>query len=201
MRLGGKRLHTGKLPLLPIFLAGLVLGIIIMNLGKSLLLEDTGLMDEYTLYHMKYMTVDGNALFFYCLRERLKNVAFLAVMATTYLGLAVISGMVLWYGAAAGMFLTAVVLRYGMKGILLAVTGVFPQYLFYVPAVIILMVWGEQLCRSIYFKNTQRLEEGGYSRLSRRLLQLGLVIIVVIIGCVLESYVNPSLLAKLLKIF
>ena len=35
---------------MPVFFIGMVVGILILNLGKSTLLEETGLFDEYTLY-------------------------------------------------------------------------------------------------------------------------------------------------------
>ena len=56
MKIAGKG-FSGRLKLLPVFCAGLLAGIVIMNLGKSILLENTGLFDEDTLYHIKYMTV------------------------------------------------------------------------------------------------------------------------------------------------
>ena len=201
MRIGGKRVRMGRLPLLIIFLAGLILGVLLMNACKGLLLDNTGLLDEYSLYHMKYMTVDGNALFIYVIKQRMSDVVFMAVMATTYLGLAVISGMLLWYGTAAGMFLSAAVIRYGMKGVLFALTSVFPQYLLYVPAMICLMTCCEQTCRSIYFKNSLSPQDSVRGTIPKRLLQLAVISAVVITGCALESYVNPHLLSSLLKIF
>ena len=68
-----------------------------MNIGKSILLDKTGVFDEEVLYHMKYMTVDCNALFYYVLRKRLLTVLILAVLSTTYLGMAVCVGAALWY--------------------------------------------------------------------------------------------------------
>lgn len=186
--------------MLPLFLAGLILGIAAMNLGRSLLLENTGLLDEYSLYHMKYMTVDSNTFFLFVLKERLGCVALLAVMATTYLGLAVTGGFLLWYGAAAGMYLSALVLRYGIKGIFFALTGMFPHYLLYVPAMLCILIWCEGTCRSIYFQGGVQPADGGM-RIPGRLLRLGVLVMVVIIGCALESYVNPSLMYGLLKIF
>nr|WP_318683615.1 stage II sporulation protein M [uncultured Acetatifactor sp.] len=197
--ISGKYLQRGKLPLLPIFLAGFLAGILIMNMGKSILLENTGLLDEYALYHMKYMTVNSNALFYYVLKQRLGTLIMLAVFATTYLGLAVCVGAVLWYGAAAGAFLSALVIRYGLKGILFALTGVLPQYLLYVPAMLAMLLWCESLCRSIYFRNTA-FQEGNHS-LPKRLIHLAVITAIVIIGCFLESFVNPHLMSALLKIF
>ena len=170
-----------------------------MNIGKSILLENTGLLDEYALYHMKYMTVNSNALFYYVLKQRLGTMLLLAVFATTYLGLAVCLGAVAWYGMAAGAFLSALVIRYGLKGIFFAVVGVFPQYLLYVPAMLAMLFWCEKMCRNIYFQNGIY-QEGSVSLL-KRLLNLVVIFCVVILGCFLESYINPHLMSGLLKIF
>ena len=183
-----------------------------MNMGKSILLEKTGLLDEYTLYHMKYMTINSNALFYYVLRQRLGTLFVMAVFATTYLGLAVEIGVVLWYGLAGGSFLSALVIRYGLKGVLFAVTGMIPQYLLYVPAMVLLLFWCENVCRSIYFRHTVYGENDGHGIRRNipllqkrtpiiRLLLLGGIAVLVIMGCMLESYVNPFLLSSLLKVF
>ena len=58
MRIVGKQIPSGGKKLVPVFCAGILAGFFIMNLGKSILLENTGLFDEDTLYRMKYMTVD-----------------------------------------------------------------------------------------------------------------------------------------------
>ena len=152
MRIGRYRIYEGRLPLVTIFMAGLFVGIFFMNFGKSILLENTGLLDEYTLYHMKYMTVDSSALFYYVLRQRLSRIIILAVLSTTYLGLAVCIGISFWYGMCAGAFMATTVLRYGIKGILLVVTGIFPQYLIYVPAMIAMLLW----CQKLYTSGMRR---------------------------------------------
>jgi len=199
MQFGVKRIRTGRIPYLPLFIVGLMLGTIVMNAGKALLLEGTGLLDEYTLYQMKYMTVDSNALFVYVLGQRMKVAAILVIMATTYLGLIVSGGVVFWYGMSTGMFLSAVVIRYGLKGILFALIGIFPQFLFYVPAVVILIVWCEDTCRSIYFRGG--ITDGIRRLLPKKLLQLLIIVSIMAAGCILESYVNPYFVSKLLKIF
>lgn len=191
---------SNGMPLGSIFLAGLVAGIIVMNVGKSILLDNTGLLDEYTLYHMKYMTIDSTALFCYVLRNRLKNVFVLGILATTYLGLAVCAGAAFWYGMSFGAFLTALVLRYGLKGVFFALAGLFPQYLLYAPALAALLAWCEQTNRSIYFRNYSGKEEGKHI-LPGRILKFLLILFVVIVGCMLEGFCNPYIMTALLKIF
>lgn len=195
------RMHKGRLPLGPIFLAGVLAGMLMMNLGKSILLENTGLLDEYTLYHMKYMTVDSSALFYYVLCLRMKTAITLAILATTYLGLVVCAGATFWYGLSAGAFLSAAVIRYGLKGILFACVGILPQYIVYVPAFVILLMWCETLNRSIYFRNSSVTEGNGTVPWFKRVAQLLLILGVLLLGCLLESFANPGLLEKFLKIF
>jgi hypothetical protein len=184
-----------------LFVIGLFIGIVCMNLGKSLLLEKSGLFDESSLTQMKYMTVDGNYLFGYVLVERFSTIAFLILLSTTYIGIFALCGAVLWYGVSAGMFLSALSIRYGIKGILLALTGIFPQYLLYVPALITLLIWSEQLYRSLH--TTASVTPGLESRalLLRRLLTLLIIVGVIFTGCLLESYVNPFLVRKFLQVF
>ena len=45
--------------------------------------------------------------------------------------------------------------RYGIKGILLGIVSIFPHYLCYLPAMILLLRWCEDMHRSIYFTITQ----------------------------------------------
>ncbi len=199
MKIAGKG-FSGRLKLLPVFCAGLLAGIVIMNLGKSILLENTGLFDEDTLYHIKYMTVEGSALFSYVFRKRIITVMILAMLATTYLGLAVCMGTAFWYGMSAGGYLTALALRYGLKGILLALAGVFPQYLLYVPALMALLAWSESLFRGIYSRSgTETVEDRGF--LIKKLGWLLAILGAVLAGCFLEAYVNPRLLLGYLQVF
>jgi uncharacterized membrane protein SpoIIM required for sporulation len=170
-----------------------------MNIGRTKLLGEAGLLSEESLYHMKYMTVDKNALFWYVAGMRLKKVVILAVLATTYLGLAAVCAAIIGCGVTAGMFLSAAFLQYGAKGLLLVLASVFPQFLLYVPALFFLFKWCEQICRGIYFEKNLRL--AGRNALLAKLMQLLGIVAVAITGCVLESYVNPILVKKLLKIF
>ena len=201
MRLGRYRTKNGKIPLATIFVAGLFLGMLILNFGKSILLDNTGLLDEYTLYHMKYMTVDSSALFYYVLRNRLVRVLGLAVLSTTYLGMAVCVGCVFWYGMCSGIFLSAAVIRYGIKGILLVLAGIFPQYLIYVPMMIFLLLWCQRLYRMIYVEknSVSGLDKSRF--LPKVILELGGVLLALLAGCVVESFLNPYLVIGLLKIF
>lgn len=199
MRITGLGMKEARLPVLPIFCISFVAGILVMNIGKSILLENTGLFDEYTLYTMKYMTVDSNALFSYVLRERLVRLLILTVLSTTYLGLAVCVGTVIWYGTSAGAFLAALTLRYGIKGIFLAVVAVFPHYLIYVPVLLALLAWCETLYRCIYGRTVDFGEDKAF--LPKKLIRLAAIFGAAVVSCLLEAYVNPLILLSYLRVF
>ena len=201
MRINRYQLHDGKLPLLSIYMAGVLVGILIMNLGKSILLTDTGLLDEYTLYHMKYMTVDSSALFYYVLRLRIKTFVMLVILATTYLGMVICVGTAFGYGLSTGAFVSALLVRYGLKGIVFAVLSVFPQYLLYIPSMTTLLLWCERLNRNIYFKSGLILESNGPMPTPKRIVQLLVILGGILLGCVAESFMNPKVMEWLLNFF
>lgn len=144
-------LPAGKLPLHFLFLTGFVVGLFAVYFGRGILLNRAGMLDEDTLYRMKYMTVDSSILFWYVLCKRCRNFLVLIIMATTYLGWIFCGGVTVKYGFSVGFFLSTAVFRYGIKGILLGIVSIFPHYLCYLPAMILLLRWCEDMHRSIYF--------------------------------------------------
>lgn len=200
MQIAGKYIPTGSRKLLPVFCVGMLAGILTVSIGRSVFLEETGLFDKYILSGMKHMNVDNSALFYYVLRKRMVLILIAAVLATTYLGYAVCVGTAAWCGMSVGTYITALVLRYGLKGLLLAAAGMFPQYLLFIPAVLLMLGWCEGLYRGIYSRSSGT-EAVGRSFVIKKLGWLGVIGAVVAAGCFLESYVNPPLLLGYLKIF
>ena len=185
MRIAGFRIKTVKIPVLPIFGVGALVGIVTMSVWKDVLLENTGLFDEYTLYNMKYMSVDSNALFSYLLRERVLGLLILAVLSTTYLGWVACLGATAWYGMAVGAFFSSLMLRYGIKGIFLAFIAIFPHYLIYAPAMLAMLGWGESLYRGIYHRTI--LPEESKSYFLKKLGGLAIILLAMAAGCLLEA--------------
>lgn len=192
-------LPAGKLPLRFLFLIGFGIGLFAAYFGRRIWFQTTGILDEDTLYRMKYMTVDSGVLFAYVLCKRCRNFFVLIIMATTYLGLVFCGGITVKYGFSIGFFISSAVYRYGIKGLLLGIVGAFPQYLCYVPAILLLIRWCEDLHRSIYFYHN--ITGQGKKSLPGRLGKLALILMVLIFGCILECFVNPVLLKGFLQFF
>ena len=189
----------GKLPLRLLFLSGFVAGVMIVCLKRNKILQKTGLLEEDTLYQLKYMTVDSSALFWRVLWTRGRECVMLGIMATTYLGLAACSVMTIRYGWSMGFFLSTAMLRYGVKGMLLGIVTVFPHYLVYVPLMVRLLRCCEDIHRRIYFY--QNTAGQGKRSLPGSIGRAVLLFAAFLLGCALESYVNPVLLQGFLKFF
>lgn len=192
-------LPAGKLPLRFLFLIGFGIGLSAAYFGRGIWFRTTGILDEDTLYRMKYMTVDSGVLFAYVLCKRCRNFFVLIIMATTYLGLVFCGGITVKYGFSIGFFISTAIYRYGIKGLLLGIVGAFPQYLCYVPAILLLIRWCEELHRSIYFYHN--ITGQGKKSLPGRLGRLALILMVLVFGCILECFVNPVLLKGFLQFF
>lgn len=199
MKWNRSMLPAGKLPLHFLFLTGFVVGLFAVYFGRGILLNRAGMLDEDTLYRMKYMTVDSSILFWYVLCKRCRNFLVLIIMATTYLGWIFCGGVTVKYGFSVGFFLSTAVFRYGIKGILLGIVSIFPHYLCYLPAMILLLRWCEDMHRSIYFYHHTTGQ--GKKSLPGRLGKLALIWIVLVFGCLLECFVNPALLKGFLQFF
>lgn len=200
MQIYAGRVYFGKNRFLTLFLIGMAAGFLFLNLGKSALSGQTGMFDAYTLYGMKNMTVDCGALFCYVLRKRFVFLLCVAALATTRPGYGICLGTALWCGAVSGAFPAVLFLRYGLKGLLLTGVALFPQYLVYLPVFVLMLEWSADLHRTIYAGTATTEKEARSFRL-RKLGLLGILAALTLLGCLLESYVNPSLLLGYLKKF
>lgn len=178
---------------------GFFVGILFLNLGRTILMEETCLFDRETLTNLKYMVLDEELLFFYVLRKRLWFLVLFTLLATTYLGRIACKLVITWFGFALGMMLAALSLRFGLKGQVLAVVWMFPHFLVYVPVTWLFLLWCENLNNVIYRKRT--IAVGELRFVLFRGIQFLLFAAAMTFGCMLEGYVGSRVLIGYLKIF
>lgn len=186
-----------------LFLIGFFMGILIVNLGHDTWIRNGGLLGAEMVNRLKNSRPDGESLVGYILRHRLSAVCVLGLVSTTIVGMPALCAYICYTGLAAGCLLSVAVVRYGIRGILLIAGVLFPQAILLVPAYIGLFLWAANVNQILYAPRTQ-LE--GYERFGRRFyvkksVQMAGITAVVIIGCLLESYVNPDIIHFILKIF
>lgn len=202
MRLLSRQERAGAGGWLLPFLIGFLLGVIVLVINTDSFLKGSGLLDEYTLGRLKYMQINQNAFFLYVLKKRLAPLWLLMLVSSTFLGLAALYGYTAWLGFCCGVLLSTGVIRYGMKGILLVVSGCLPHFILYAPAFLMLLYLGREVCIKLYFPHRDLSGAAGRKTvLLQWIFRFLFINIVVIIGALLESYVNPVLVTKILNIF
>ncbi len=186
-----------------LFMIGLFIGILIVNAGHDTWIVDSDLLGTEMILRLKNSVPAGEGLFGYVLRHRLFTLCMLALLSTTMIGLPVVCVYICYMGLSAGCLLSVAVIRYGIRGLLLVAAGLLPQAFCLIPAYIGLFIWAVSLNRTLYAPRTYL---DGYERYSKQFYlkkgtQIVAVAAVVIMGCLLESYVNPKILHFILKIF
>ncbi len=186
-----------------IFFGGIIFGAILMNLGAAFFLGDDGIFNLPSLNRIRYLKVDSSSFLPYVIGQRIKPFLFLLLISATSFGTAAAYLLVAWQGIATGMLMTAAVIRFGIKGILLILAGIFPQYLLLFPAGIMMLVWCCQNCSVRYNPGKSLWPVYGNRRkqLWHQMTALIWILCVVLIACVLECYVNPILMTDVVKIF
>lgn len=186
-----------------LFLGSFLLGILIMNMGNEILLGDAGIFNTASMNRLKYIEINEGKFFAYVLRQRLGGCIVLLILSTTTLGLVSAYGVVLLQGMMTGMLMTAAVIRYGIKGLLLILGGMFPHQCLLIPGGAMMLGW----CLENYYwfhrygKGTIPYFRSRRQQLFHQGILLLWILLVMLIGCVLESYVNPILISDLIKVF
>lgn len=186
-----------------VFCMGFFLGILIMNFGSNRFLKDGNLMDMAALSRMRYMEIDGGSFLLYELPRRFKLFLLLFLFSTTCFGIALSYLCIAWQGILTGIIMTAVVMKFGLKGIVLIFAGIFPQHFLFVPAVVMMLCWCCETCSTLYFPE-KTMWHLYHDKRKEYVHQAGMLIWIfcmVIIGCILECYVNPILVSDIVQLF
>jgi hypothetical protein len=168
-------------------------GILFTNFfGKTYVLG-IGVLGEYFLIHFQYTKINYNQLFFYIFQERFKFLFIILILGITNIGIPVICGFFLWIGFTGGVFLSVAILKFGLKGLAVSIAGVIPHFLVYVPLFIIYAdkVMDKKLTQKIKYK-----KENVKADILFVLIGIGLWMI----GILMESYLNPPILKKMIEI-
>lgn len=186
-----------------LFLGSFLLGVVVMNMGNEMLLSENGIFSNASIGRLQYIEIDSNGFFQYVLKHRMGEGVVLMILSATGFGLISVYACIIWQGILAGMTVTTAIIRYGIRGLLLLLGGMFPHQLLLIPVKIMLLGWCYENCCRLHFpgKYMQPYYKSGKQQYLRQAIGILWIGVVIIIGCILESYVNPILISDLVKIF
>lgn len=185
------------------FLVGMCIGIVAANMFCDAYQDQVMILSNYLLQKYPTAEIDAQRLFVYCIQIRLMPVLYIGIFSLTIFGGCYVTVYLIWLGFSFGALLSAATLRFGLRGILLCLAGMFPQFLIYVPVMAGALYFGNGLYRKLYIENDSGVSAGIGRRsfFIRYALVFCILFIVSIIGVCLESYVNPIILKKVLNLF
>lgn len=183
-------LFSGSVP----FLIGFFAGIALLVVGRSWFLGNGDMMGADKTRYIGYLDIHKKRLFLYVIGLRLRTFVLMLLLSATPFGRFVRYGYTAWYGFTFGMILTAAYAVYSVKGLWLICICLFPQILFYIPAFIL-------LCKASGWIYEQYACGYGGSGRQQFLISLGVILLLGMLGCLTEGYVNSVIVMKMLKNF
>ena len=184
------------------FLAGILAGILFMYFAGHGAAGTETFFRKSVLLEMSYGKLDKGQFLKYELPRRLRPAACLLLLSTTCFGFLAIRLYTVMKGFLAGLLFSGTVLAYGGRGVLFLIVLLFPHQLLLLPAFFLL------LCFCYQISCISRAPEGCiwpiYTGRKKQLISLLLILLwilfITVMGCFLECYVNPLLVADGVKL-
>ena len=180
---GAMKIFRTRKQFLVFFMPGFLLGIIYVNFIVRKYMAEPGIFSDYFLDQFQSVTVDAREYIWYLLR--LRAVPFLALAGLSFTKARKISAVLflVWTGISAGILISSAVLNMGIKGSLLCIVGLFPQFLLYIPAYVVLL-WYCYTAPQTHWNRQKTV----------------FVSLTMAVGIILEMYVNPILVKAFLSV-
>lgn len=190
-----------------IFMAGFLTGLVLIYMGQQRLVAETQFLGSMSVEQTGLLEIDRSMLFLYSLRQRGGPALLLILLSAAGAGGLAVCLYLIWAGFCAGVILSVLSLRYGIRGILLFVGGCVPQILFLIPSYLLLLRWCILLpgrSGRTYRKPSGGAMEGSMGYARRFPAHAGLLLtslLLFFLGCMMEGYVNPLVLKKFFLLF
>jgi stage II sporulation protein M len=179
-----------------LFVVGIIIGSFFANYLDTSQTNELGILNHYFLDKYSSITLNHIDLLKYILMNRLKLILYLWFFGLTFFGIPVAIISLMYFGVSFGFMLSIGTVVYGWKGILLNLSYLFPHFIIYVPLMVYLIHKSFDLCATLYYK---KLAVSKSYRLNNKqlfteyILVLILCTLFIIIGALLETFINPSI--------
>ncbi len=157
---------------------GFVVGILYTNLFAMEYMEMTGVFSTYYLQGFLETEFMISKYLPYILRIRMIPLIALAVVAYSKVNKVGVILFFIWTGFLWGIYMSLGAIQLGVVGIAFCVLGMFPQMIFYVPAYIIVIIFAYNYPESRWNP-----------------LKIGVVVLCILSGVILECQFNTQVLS------
>ena len=169
---------------------GFGIGTMTMALGQENWLIREGILEREFISGIENISIDKRALFFLCLGRRIRAFFLLLLLSFSSVNLFINCLFFFISGYYVGSIVELLAIRYGMQGIGMYITMIFPQGIFYALGFGMLGCWclnQENIQSNIKNKRVEKLKNIRHKNV------LFLSFILIMTGIIIESYVNPKI--------
>ncbi|MGN0353035.1 MAG: hypothetical protein ACI4ES_15420 [Roseburia sp.] len=175
------------------FLGGIV-GANLLGIEK---LTSYGILNSYFLDKLSSVTIHYKELAVQIFLLRMKELVLLIVLSFVFKRVSVWKGCIFFLLFSLGFLVTASIFNFGWKGMVIAGGVLVPQWIFYGLSLYLLVRGSDKVNGvdgKLYHYQNRKEKYGMIFAL------YGAVLLIMSLGVVTESYINPTILRKLLKI-
>lgn len=176
------KVHQNKAYITAFCLLGFFAGILYANLVSNEVFSTSGIFSEYFLSQYPSIEIVPEEYVLYIFRIRVTPLVLLILLGQTKIRKVVISVFLFWMGFSGGILIVSAIFRLGMKGILLFIIGIMPQFLFYILGYAV----------AIWYFYTYPMSKWNYSKTI-------FLCWMMFIGIITEVYVNPILMKMFVR--
>lgn len=178
---------------------GAILGILFARVFKSFYWGNINILNPDYLTQIKDTPIDYSVLLKYVYWDIFKSFIILWMVSITSFGIPFIALCLTYMGFQGSFFITVILMKYKLKGILLILGYTFPQYLIYIPVVFISLRMCFWLNKSLRYDNLPK--KGKREKTAKYLALAVLLGVVLAAGGLAETYIGSFVLRKILNIF
>lgn len=179
---------------------GFLMGLLFAKVFKGFYWNQIDILDTDYFTRIKNTTIDYSVLLQYVMWKNFRIFILFWVLSVTALGLPYMT-LSIWYGGfQTGFFMTVILMRYNIKGLLLIFGYTFPHYIIYIPLALLCLRSGYWLCRSMYY-DAKMSKRGKAERIIKQMVLIIALGVVLFFGGLLETYPGSIILKKILQLF
>ncbi|WP_461882546.1 stage II sporulation protein M [Fusicatenibacter sp.] len=175
------------------FAAGMAIGVLLLIAASRTGMKEGNTIRLFQAEAFLGRKISAKACFSYLLKVRLAPAFAGLLFGLTAIGAYFAAAAVLAYGFLCGVFLAAAYLQNGIAGLLLFFLALFPQIFLYLAALFLMAAACSQMAETNHLAGGMQKKE--YFRFGVRYF---FALILLLWGILLESYVNPWFLSKIL---
>ncbi|MBB6631293.1 stage II sporulation protein M [Clostridium algidicarnis] len=178
---------------------GIVLGIYAMKYMSEVDKLD---LSNYFNSFIEILTskeINNKSIFFEAIKNNVSMIFLIFFLGITFVGLPLILLINLIKGFTIGFTISFAIDMLGGKGLVLALIGVIPQNIIYIPcimgaSVISMRTSLDKMKNNLFGKKSYAISEN-----KNMIVSIATIILIVSLGILMESYVTPSILKYLLQ--